>query len=248
MTRSHVLAGLVVAALAYMVPVRAQAWEFEFETGAVFVGYNDVQVPGDTGTRISLVDDLDTDSSHFLRFKLRYRFNRRHSLGILVAPLSLDAEGMVDKPVVFEGVEFPADTHLDATYRFDSYRLTYGYSFFPTSTLDATVGFTAKIRDAEIKLESDSRSSEKTNTGFVPLLHMRLLWTPRGSMSVLFEADALAGPQGRAEDAIFALQYAPNPRLALRLGYRILEGGADVDEVYNFTLLNYVVVGAVLRL
>jgi hypothetical protein len=246
MFRSHALAGLVVAALACMVAVGAQAWEFEFETGAVFAGYNDVQIPGDTGTRISLVDDLDTDSRYFIRFKLTRRLSRRHSLGILVAPLSLEAGGMVDKPVVFEGVGFPANTHLDATYRFDSYRLTYGYSFFPASAVHATVGFTAKIRDAAIKLESASLSSEKTNTGFVPLLHLRLLWTPRGSMSVLFEADALAAPQGRAEDAIFALQYAPNPRLTLRFGYRILEGGADNDEVYNFTLLNYVVAGAVL--
>jgi hypothetical protein len=65
-------------------------------------------------------------------------------------------------------------------------------------------------------------------------------------MSVLLEADALAAPQGRAEDAIFALQYIINPRATLRFGYRILEGGADNDNVYNFTLLNYVVLGGVI--
>jgi hypothetical protein len=29
----------------------------------------------------------------------------------------------------------------------------------------------------------------------------------------------------------------------LRLGYRILEGGAENDEVYNFTLVNYGLLG-----
>ena len=248
MAKRLVFAVLVLAArIACAGPVTAGAWEFEFESGPVFSGYNDVQIPGDTGTRISLVDDLETDSRYFLRFRLRRRFNRRHSLSVLVAPLSLEAAGAVGKPVVFEGVEFPADTHLDATYRFDSYRLTYGYSFYPRPELAATLGFTAKIRDAAVKLESDDLMSEKTNTGFVPLLHLRFLWTPHASMSVLFEADALAAPQGRAEDAIFALQYALNRRVALRFGYRVLEGGADNDEVYSFTLLNYVVFGATIK-
>lgn len=223
-------------------------WEIELETGPVFSGYNDVRIPGDGGTEISLVDDLDTPADVFFRSKVIYRFNKRHSLGLLVAPLTLEADGSVSDPVVFEGVEFPAGVDLDASYRFDSYRLTYGYTFYPRRDLAATLGFTAKVRDASVKLESNDQSSEKTNTGFVPLLNLRLYWTPRGRMSVLFEADALAAPQGRAEDVIFALEYGLLPSLALRFGYRLLEGGADNDEVYNFTLLNYAVLGAVIRL
>lgn len=247
--RSLLTAALLLGVVgAWTCQAASGTWRFEFETGPVFSGYNDIQIPGDTGTRISLVDDLETDSRYFLRFRLTRRFNKRHSLGLLVAPLTLEAEGKVGRPVLFEGVEFPADTDLDATYRFDSYRLTYGYSFYPTSDLTSTLGFTAKIRDAAVKLEGGDRSSEKTNTGFVPLLHLRILWTPRNSISILLEADALAAPQGRAEDAILAFQYAVTPRVNLRLGYRLLEGGADNDEVYNFSLLNYVVAGATLSL
>ena len=223
-------------------------WEFELETGGVFSGYNDVRIPGDTGTEISLVDDLDTPGDVFFRGRLIYRFNRRHSLGLLVAPLTLEADGSVSEPVNFEGVEFPAGSDLDATYRFDSYRLTYGYSFYPRPRLAGTLGFTAKIRDAAVSLESGDLTSEKTNTGFVPLLHLRLLWTPGERMSVLFDADALAAPQGRAEDVVFAFQYSLVPAVTLRFGYRLLEGGADNDEVYNFTLLNYIVFGTVIRL
>jgi hypothetical protein len=33
----------------------------------------------------------------------------------------------------------------------------------------------------------------------------------------------------------------------VRVGYRLLEGGADVDEVYTFALLHYAVGGLALR-
>ncbi len=68
-------------------------------------------------------------------------------------------------------------------------------------------------------------------------------------VSFLLEGDALASPggQGRAEDVLLALFYRLNDRLSLKAGYRILEGGADVESVYNFTLLNYVIAGAEFR-
>ena len=55
--------------------------------------------------------------------------------------------------------------------------------------------------------------------------------------------DAAAAPQGRAEDVLVALEREIRPGLTLRLGYRLLEGGADNDEVYTFTALHYGVIG-----
>ena len=37
--------------------------------------------------------------------------------------------------------------------------------------------------------------------------------------------------------------YRLSDRIGIRAGYRILEGGADNDEVYNFSLFNYASVG-----
>ena len=34
----------------------------DVEGGVAFSGYNDVQIPGDSGTRFSLTDDLETDA------------------------------------------------------------------------------------------------------------------------------------------------------------------------------------------
>ena len=65
---------------------------------------------------------------------------------------------------------------------------------------------------------------------------------------LLFEGDALAAPQGRAEDVLLAATYKINRKIALKAGYRILEGGADNDEVYNFSLINYISAGAIIVL
>ena len=66
--------------------------------------------------------------------------------------------------------------------------------------------------------------------------------------SVLLDGDALFSQYGRAEDVLLALQYHHSRRLALRMGYRILEGGADNDEVYTFALFHYAVFGITLLL
>ena len=47
---------------------------------------------------------------------------------------------------------------------------------------------------------------------------------------------------------LLALMYRLNDSVRLRAGYRILEGGADVESVYNFTFLNYAIAGVELQL
>lgn len=219
----------------------------DLESGAVFSGYNDVRIPGDTGTLFSLSEDLDPETSVFFRARLHYAVSDRTDLSILIAPLEIHAGGRVGEDIYFEGKTFPAGEPLDATYRFNSYRLTYRYDFYETPGVEFGVGLTAKIRDAEIRLTGGNIESEKSNVGFVPLVNFRLLWALGRRLSLLVDGDALAAPQGRAEDVLAALQYRISEGLAIKAGYRILEGGADNDEVYNFALLNYAVVGLVLQ-
>ncbi len=220
---------------------------FDVETGLVWSGYNDVRIPGDTGTLFSLSEELSIDPTSFFRVRVLYTPGRRHTIGLLAAPLRLEAGGTLDRAVVFEDSEFAPFTELKGRYRFDSYRLTYRYEFFPGRRLEAGLGLTAKIRDAAIRLEGGGRRAEKKNTGFVPLANFRLRWMMTDELGFLLEGDALAAPQGRAEDVLLALYYRPAERIGMKAGYRILEGGADNDEVYNFTLLHYLVAGAMVE-
>jgi len=242
---------LVVAFLFVAVPGGGAGWaavESELEAGYVFVGRNDVRIPGNGGTPISLSDDLKTDPAPVFRVRVGYRFLERHLITALYAPLQLNATGAVGHDVSFAGGTYPAGTPLLGVYRFDSYRLTYRYSFIRRAGLELAAGVTAKIRDAEVSLYG-AEAHTKTNTGFVPLVNVHVAWRPgEGRFGLLLDADALAAPQGRAEDVLLALTWAVRDELELRVGYRTLEGGADNDEVYNFAWLNYVVVGVAMTL
>jgi hypothetical protein len=220
-------------------------WSLDLETGAVFCGYNDVQVPGESGTRFSLTEDLNTDPNYFFRIRLTYSITDRHHLSALAAPLRLDASGQMDQLIRFNGEKFSSDTPLNARYRFDSYRLTYRYDIHHKEKLKVGLGFTAKIRDASISLEYKDNKTEKKNTGFVPLLNFKVDWTLARRLGLLLEGDALAAPQGRAEDVLLAIRYTLTESESLKIGYRLLEGGADVDEVYNFTWISYIAAGLI---
>lgn len=239
---------LVMLLIGLVAPVAAQAkWKVDLESGPAVSGYNNVRIPGNTGTKFSLSRDLDIDQTVFWRARFSHLFDDKHSLSLLIAPLTFNAEGRLEKDLKFAGREFAANTFVKAKYRFDSYRLTYRYDFYRHDRLRLGVGFTGKIRDAAISVEDDGHKAEKTNTGFVPLINFRAHWTISSRFGVLLDGDALAAPQGRAEDVLLALTTNTNKNLQFKIGYRLLEGGADNDEVYTFALVNYLVVGAAWR-
>lgn len=220
----------------------------DIETGAVATGYNNIRIPGDQGTLFSMKEDLVPKTEIFYRIRVNYKIKKRHTLSLLYAPLKIEANGKAPKDILFEGVSFPVNTDLAGTYKFNSYRLTYRYELVIKPKVEMGIGFTAKIRDASISLASSGLGSEKSNTGFVPIINFRVLWKPVEKFGILLEGDALAAPQGRAEDILIAASYRISDRFGLKAGYRVLEGGADNDEVYNFALFNYAVAGFIIYL
>jgi hypothetical protein len=216
---------------------------FETESGYVITGYSDVRIPGDTGDLWSLSEELEADVEPFLRFKLIQPFGKRHNVSILYAPLSIRSYGKLDESTNFGGYTFAPDVRLSAKYRFDSYRITYRYDFIKKPELEFGLGLTAKIRDAGIYLSDGVNKARKTNTGFVPIVNFRLYHEFNDLFSAMLEGDALAAPQGRAEDIQLVGLYRQSEHWTFKLGYRMLEGGADNDEVYNFALIHYVMAG-----
>ena len=215
------------------------------ETGAAFTGYNDVQIPADTGTRFSLADDLNPEPVWFYRLQAGADIGR-HSAFVLYAPLLVESTGTYSENIDFNGEIFAADSDLTGTFKFNSYRFTYAYTFVQQPQFLFAAGLTGKIRDAYIKLEEDDSgdSKKRSNVGVVPLIHLKAQWFISPQFSLLLEGDGLAAPQGRAEDFLIAGVYAPRPDMELRLGYRILEGGSDGGgSVYTFSMFHYATMG-----
>jgi len=217
----------------------------QLEFGPVWQGLNDVQIPNDqNGTRFSLTDLVGNGPLPAVRFYFTWRITLRHDLRLLLAPLNYTRTGTFNSPVSFAGQDFSPGQDVDATYKFNSFRLTYRYKYYHGEQWHWWIGFTAKIRDAMIKLEQNDISSEKTDLGFVPLLHLRGEYHPGEKYWILFDMDALAGGPGRAEDATIQLGYDLSDNWSISLGYRTVEGGADVEEVYNFAWLHYFIASA----
>jgi len=228
--------------------VRAQdRFRLDLENGAVISGRNDVRIPGDSGTLFSLTDDLTSDTAYFWRVRADVRVGRKHVLSALVAPLRLQAAGRFDRPVLFEGETFAAGIPVSGLYVFNSYRVTYRYEPVQGDAWRFGFGVTGKIRDAVTRLESGGTVAEKSNVGFVPLVNFKLERRLGERASVLLEGDALAAPQGRAEDVFAGVVVDASRRLSFKAGYRVLEGGADTDEVFTFALVHYLAAGAVFR-
>jgi len=214
----------------------------DLEGGPVWQSRNDVQIPNtDAGTRFSLVDLAGKGPWPAVRLYLTWNINNRHSLRALLAPLSYTETGSFTSLVDFADRSYVPGTPVDATYKFNSWRLGYRYRFLDHERLKLSVGFTAKIRDAKIELRQGSTTSKKTDVGFVPLLYLGSDWQFARKWYVLFDFEGLAGGPGRAFDIALKPYYAISDHWGISAGYRTLEGGADVESVYNFAWLHYAV-------
>jgi hypothetical protein len=234
---------IALAAVLWAAAPAAAQWAVDIEGGLAWSGYNDVRIPGDGGTLFSLSRDLRPASRAYGRVRLSWSFHPRHTLSVLVAPFRFPSSGAFDRDVVFAGEVFAAGEPVRGTYVFNSYRLTWRYALVRKPRFEAGLGLTVKVRDAVIGLEDAQRRAEKTDLGVVPLINFRILGRLGERWGVLFEGDALAAPQGRAEDVALSLWTDLTKTLRIRAGYRLLEGGADNDEVYTFALVNYAFAG-----
>lgn len=197
-------------------------------------------MPNDaSGTRFSLRELGGSGPWAAARVYVAWRVADRHALRATAAPLSWTGRGRLEESVDFAGARYRPDVPTEATYTFDSYRLTYRYLLHHGRSWTWRVGLTAKLRDALVELEQEDVTSRKSDVGPVPLLHVAGTWRFAPRWRLALDADALAGGPGRAEDVSLELGRDLGEGWTVSAGYRTLEGGADVDEVYAFAWLHY---------
>lgn len=243
MNRFHVavtaLAWLLIGAT-FLCP--AGTLDLEVEAGSVWFSRNDARIPGDTGTKFDLTELTGSGPDPYARLYVTYAFNRRHSLRLNIAPLRVSGTGTLDRDVVFDGSTFQQGVSTRATYRFDTYRLTYRWMFHRGEAWDLGVGAAALVRDAEIELRQGALRESDDNIGVVPLLHLYGAYRFNERTSMVLDVEGAAAPQGRAIDAAVKLTHAWPSGWHASAGYRTLEGGADNDSVYTFAWLHYALV------
>ncbi|MCC5940922.1 MAG: hypothetical protein JJU37_05215 [Balneolaceae bacterium] len=216
-----------------------QQISIDAETGGLWYSRNDVRIPNDGGTTFDMINLIGNDIEPYLRLRLNVTFGERHTIRALYAPIRSSDSGFFAEDIIFENSTYEAVTAIDGTYQFNTYRLTYRYTFYDRFGWTLGAGAAALIRDAKVQLVQNNISEENTDVGFVPLLHFYAERRIYSDLSAIFDVESLAASQGRATDASLQLNYRINNNLNLLIGYRLLEGGADVDEVYNFSWINF---------
>ncbi len=200
---------------------------------------NDVQIPNDEqGSRFSLADAVGSGPVTALRLEINWALNERHGLRLLLAPLSFTEPAFFSQTVRFAGQSFAANQAVDASYRFNSWRLGYHYALMNGESGSLRVGATLKVRDAEIRLEQGDTRSLDDDVGFVPLLYLAGNLRLSDRITLRADLDGLAGGPGRAIDLGVALDLAISRHWTVGAEVRILDGGADTDDVYNFARFN----------
>mgnify|MGYP003503060988 FL=1 len=239
-----------LAALAALVPVAAPAAEsvppspaLTVELGAAWQLRNTAQVSNEPPNTRFKIDDLTGDGPYPAgRVVLDWPLNEKHHLRFLIAPLEIDETGTTSQPIVFRNTTF-APGPIDVKYRFDSYRASYRYVFYERERWTWSGGGTLNIRDAEIRLQQGALTRVRKNTGVVPLLALEGQWRFAPGWYGLLDFEGLAAPQGRAIDVALKLGYDVTPNISVAGGYRILDGGADNDELYTFARFDSAVLG-----
>lgn len=237
------IGNILLVSLLLTLSLGAQAF-VDVESGLAFAGYNDVQIPADTGTRFSLTEETPSSIIPMFRIRVGYTFKKKHTVSLLAAPLTVQGTGTADGDISFQGTTFSSGSEITSTYRFDSYRLTYRWTFLNREDLNLGIGLTGKIRSADIALAGDDGYAHRDDLGVVPLINFRTEWYFADKFGLLLDGDALVSPYGRAEDVNLALLYRHTDDITLRIGYRVVEGGSDGGgDVYTFALINFITAG-----
>ena len=213
----------------------------ELEGGSLWQSRNDVRIPGDTGTRFSIADLIGQGTYPVWRATVDWDVDQRHALRAVYAPLELDGSGRLVEQTSFAGETFDAGAPTEGTYKFNSYRLGYRYTFLHRDAWRMRVGGTLFVRDAKIELRQGATRASDSDVGFVPLLNFAAEYYPSKPWRIVAELDGLASGQGRAFDFSLKGHYDLSDWCSVSLGYRTIEGGADNDDVYSFAWLQSVV-------
>lgn len=225
----------------------AQPVTVELEGGPVWQSRNDVQIPGNTGTRFSMKDLIGDGPFVTGRLTADWDIDESHALRAVIAPLEISGTGTLSQSTDFAGQTFAAGTETKGTYKFSNYRLGYRYTFLHDGHWRLRVGGTLFVRDAKIELEQGATTASDSDVGVVPLVNFAAEYYPAERWRVLGELDGLASGQGRAFDIAVKGYYDVTDWCSLGLGYRTIEGGADNDSVYNFAWFHSIVASLAFR-
>ncbi|MDP7321510.1 MAG: hypothetical protein QF441_12940 [Bacteriovoracaceae bacterium] len=205
------------------------ASEISIDIGQTETVFNRISIPSSQANQLSLPEDESLTSFRLTGFMDTKKGNQIY---FLIAPLEVQYQFESDKNFKFNDINFTNNTQTKFNYKFNSYRVGYLWTW-KTDSLKYWIGAVAKIRDAKTEVIQGSQTDSFSNIGLVPLLSAGLNLKLYKELYLFTHTDALGSSRGSAYDSQVELKYQIQDYSA-SLGKRILGGGAENDDVYNF--------------
>lgn len=199
------------------------------DIGSTETNFNRFSIPNSDANQLTMPDEGSLTSFRLTGY---YELANKNQLYFLLAPLTADYSFISNKSFNFDGVSFNNATTTNVSYKFNSYRFGYLWTW-NSGALKYWLGAVAKIRDAEVSVAQGSTSAAYDNVGLVPLASFGFELKFLGNLSIFSHTDAMTASQGSAYDSSIELKYHLDKN-AISFGKRILGGGADNDKVYSF--------------
>lgn len=211
----------------------------EVEGGVFNFTRNDVRNPGDIGTQFKFSALNATGPGGYFRIYAEAKVSERNTLRFLYAPLQVEGTGTLPTRTFFENANFQPNVPTKGIYKFNNYRATWRYTLKNSERWKIQLGAGGLIRDAKIELQQGTLRVEDPDLGFVPIAAFTAQYNFTRRAHFVFDFEGLGASQGRALDGAAKITYDITPRVHFGVGYRLLDGGADVQSVFNFARVHY---------
>ncbi len=111
----------------YRVEVSGDFWT---PTPNIGISSESLPIVGQTATLIDFVDDLGIEKSRFKQLKVVLRPATKHKFRFEYTPISYEAEGIIARDVIFNGIIFPVALPVQTDLTWKAYRFGYEWDFF----------------------------------------------------------------------------------------------------------------------
>jgi len=211
-------------------------WRFEWEFGAADRRNNLVQAPEDTGTPIDLaqLDDVQ-NPTFYSRVTFERRFDRRHEVALVLAPLGISDHGELDQPSRFGDALLPADTTVHMKYLTYDIGVRYRYSVFDDDSrwvLKPGVALTWQHTSVEMYTDGGD-ADEVSGSVLLPVLHLQAGINLTAKWQVLADIDWIELGSNRRLDFATYIRWGFARHWDLSGGWRWAERGTDYGTFSN---------------
>ncbi len=236
---AYALVCLLMGATQIAAQTNDYKFNVEVEAGALEFTRNDVRNPGDIGTQFKFSTLNATGPSGYFRLYAEAKVSKRNTLRLLYAPLQVEGTGTLPTRTFFENTNFQPNVPTKGIYEFNNYRATWRYTLKESERWKVQLGAGALIRDARIELQQGALRVADPDLGVVPIAAFTVQFNATPRTHLIFDFEGLGASQGRALDGAAKINFDLTRRLYVGAGVRMLDGGADVQSVYNFARIRY---------